>query len=145
MKLAIHAASDQAIAKVRAFEGLLMAIPQTPIVTYHLKHAGIYARTITIPKDVVLTGAMIKVPTILVISGDVTVSTGAEVVRVIGTHVIPADAKRKQAFMAHADTTITMLFKTDEVDICRIEEYFTDEAELLFSRKGENVVKITGV
>lgn len=136
--------SEIAVAKVRAFEALNLAREQTPITTYHLFHAGMYARTITIPEGVVLTGALIKRATVLIVSGDVTISTGDDAFRLTGYHVLPASAYRKQAFVAHTDTHLTMLFPTDIEDVRAAEEEFTDEPDLLFSRAGENVVNITG-
>jgi hypothetical protein len=140
----IPAMNDAAVERVRAMERIARKLPQTPITTYHLIHAGMYARTITIPAGVVLTGALIKRATILILSGDATVTIGAGVVRVTGYHVLAASAQRKQAFLAHADTNLTMLFPTAAQDVRAAEEEFTDEADLLFSRHGENVINITG-
>lgn len=140
----IQSMSVPAVAKIRAFERINADREQTAIATDHLFHAGLYARTITIPADVVLTGALIKRATVLILSGDATVSTGGESFRLTGYHVIPASAHRKQAFLAHADTHLTMLFATEAQDVPTAEAEFTDEADLLFSRHGENVVRITG-
>ena len=119
-------------------------LPQVPITTYHLIHAGLYARTITIPAGVLLTGALIKRSTLVILNGDVTVANGDKSERLIGYNVLPASAHRKQGFFAHADTQITMLFATSARDVQSAEEEFTDEAHRLFSRHGENVVNITG-
>ena len=42
---------------VRALEAQVQALPQVQIPTDHVIHAGLYARTIRIPVDVILTGA----------------------------------------------------------------------------------------
>lgn len=141
---AIHAMTPAAVDKIRAFEVMNMQRPQIPIPTSHLLHAGMYARTITIPKDTVLTGALIKRATILIFNGDATIALGEDSVRMSGYHVIPASAHRKQAFVAHADTHLTMLFPSHARSVAQAEAEFTDEANLLFSRRGENVVNITG-
>lgn len=141
---AIPAMSLEAVTRVRQLEAANMQREQTPIVTHHLIHAGMYARTITIPANTVLTGALIKRATILIFNGDATVTLGDGVKRLTGYHVIAASAHRKQAFLAHTDTQLTMLFPTQARDIESVEAEFTDEAELLFSRHGENVVQITG-
>lgn len=135
-----------AVDRVRAFEVENLKREQVPIVTHHLIHAGMYARTITIPAGVVLTGALIKRATILIVNGDAQVARGDDTVRLTGYHVLPASAHRKQAFYSYADTDLTMLFPTAAQDVRAAEEEFTDEAELLFSRRedAENVIIITG-
>lgn len=133
-----------AVDKVRAFERENLQREQTPITTHHVLHAGVYTRTITIPKHVVLTGALIKIPTTLIVNGDVVVSLGDERRRYVGYNVLAASAHRKQAFVALADTQLSMSFATNAKTIEEAEEQFTDEADLLFSRHGENIVVITG-
>ena len=140
----IPAMSSQAIAKVAALEALLAQAPQVPIATHHVLHGGLYARTIRIPAGVILTGALIKLATVLVVSGHVSVAIDGESVELAGYHVLPAAANRKQAFVAHADTDLTMIFPTTATSVEAAEDQFTDEADLLFSRQGENVVVITG-
>lgn len=141
----IPAMSDKAIDRVRTFERENAKRPQTPITTHHLIHAGLYARTITIPAGVALTGALIKRSTVLILNGDALVATdGDGGVRFTGYHVLHASANRKQAFVALTDTQLTMLFATEARDVQAAEEEFTDEAGLLFSRHGENITTITG-
>lgn len=136
--------SREAVAKVRELERASLLHAQAPIVTHHLIHAGLYARTIMIPAGVMLTGALIKRATVLIVDGDATVATGGEPMRLTGHHVIPASAHRKQAFLAHADTHLTMIFPTKATSVEAAEEEFTDEADMLISRRGENIVVITG-
>ena len=144
LQSALPAMNNGAIAKVRAFERENMLREQTPITTHHLFHAGMYSRTIMIPAGVVLTGALIKRATTLVTCGDATVFIGDSRIRLTGYHVLPASAPRKQAFVAHADTWLTMSFATHARSVEEAEAEFTDEDDLLFSRHGENVVNITG-
>lgn len=143
-RTALPAMSVATVGKVREFEHVNAAREQVPIVTRHLIHGGSYARTIVIPQGVALTGALIKRPTILIFEGDALVVTGDEPIRLTGFHVIPASAHRKQAFFAYSDTNLTMIFATDAKDIDTAEREFTDEAEWLMSRSGENIVDITG-
>jgi hypothetical protein len=140
----IAAMSPEAIGKVRALEALVADLPQEDIATEHLIHAGMYARTITIPTGVMLTGAEIKLATVLIVSGHVSVYLDGQSVELVGHHVIPASKGRKQAFVAHADTRLTMLFPTDAITIEQAEDQFTDEAHRLMSRSGVNHVHITG-
>lgn len=144
---AIAPMSADAIARVAAFERTRLELPQIPIRTHHVLHAGMYARTVMIPAGVVLTGALIKIPTVLVIAGDCIVSRGDdEGLRITGTAVLPASAGRKQVFATYADTTVTMSFPTSAASVEEAEAEFTDEAGMLFSRHDPdlNTIVITG-
>ncbi|CCJ51970.1 hypothetical protein L489_3870 [Bordetella bronchiseptica 00-P-2730] len=135
----------EAIERVRRLEGALAELPQVEIATAHLFHAGVYARTIRIPAGVALTGALIKVSTVLIFSGHATVLIGGEVVELHGYHVIPASAGRKQAFVAHTDTDLTMLFPSEARSVAEAESEFTDEADLLLShQQGAETIIFTG-
>jgi len=137
--------SPEAIDRVRRLEGALAQLPQVEIRTAHLFHAGVYARTIRIPAGVTLTGALIKVSTVLIFSGHATVFIGGEAVELHGYHVIAASAGRKQAFVAHADTDLTMLFPSAAQSVAEAEAEFTDEVELLLSHQQEaETITFTG-
>ena len=123
------------VESVRRLEKAALELPQTPIPTDHVFHAGMYARTITIPAGVALTGAQIKIPTILIISGDALVYGENGPTRYAGYHVALGQCGRKQAFYALQDTCLTMLFPTTATTIEEAEMQFTDEYEKLFSRK----------
>ncbi|MBW8461301.1 hypothetical protein [Acidovorax sp.] len=142
----IPAMSAQAIQRVRALEAVLLGLPQVPIATEHVLHGGMYARTICIPAGVVLTGAFIRIPTLLVFDGHATVNTGEDAAELQGYHVLAASAHRRQAFIAHADTRLTMVFATQAQTVAEAEDEFTDEAHLLFSRQpgAVNHINITG-
>lgn len=146
-KLSIEPMTPGAIARISELEQRILALPQVPIRTQHVLHAGMYARTITIPAGVVLTGALVKCATLLVISGDVLVSRGDdEGLRITGAAVLPASAGRKQAFVAYADTTVTMAFPTSATSVEEAETQFTNDTDLLFSRRDPelNTIIITG-
>ena len=138
--------SISAIGKVRALEAITSTMEQADITTWHTLHGGMYSRTIKIPAGVLLTGVLIQVPTILIVSGDVNVFANDQEVRITGYSVIPASANRKQAFFAHADTELTMVFTTDASTIEAAEDEFTDEASLLMSRhdNATNHFNLTG-
>ncbi|MCA3188329.1 MAG: hypothetical protein INH12_07020 [Cupriavidus sp.] len=136
-----------AIARVAELERLMLAQPQTEIETLHVLHAGMYARTIAIPAGTALTGALVKVPTMLVVAGNVLVSRGdEEALHIVGASVVPAAAGRKTAFLAYEDTVVTMLFPTDANTVAAAEEEFTDDHERLMSRADpeRNTIIITG-
>jgi hypothetical protein len=137
--------SGESIDQVRRLESALLSGPQVEITTSHALHAGMYARTVHIPAGVVLTGALIKLATVLIVSGDVSVFIGGETLRLTGYHVIPAGAGRKQAFIAHADTHLTMLFPSQATTVEQAESEFTDESDLLLSRQdAKPPILITG-
>ncbi len=138
----IPAMSESAIDLVRQLETEVLKAPQIDMPTQHVLHAGVYARTICLPADGVLTGALIKIATTLIVSGDTTVFTDDGLVRLTGYNVLLASAGRKQAFVAHADTHITMLFATRARTVQEAEEEFTDEHQLLMSRHCPNEVRI---
>lgn len=142
----IPAMSGEAIDKVRDLEAVLRDLPQVEIPTDHVLHGGMYARTICIPAGVVLTGVFIRVPTLLVFDGNATVNASDDATTLVGYHVLAASAHRRQAFLAHADTRLTMVFATQAKTVAEAEDEFTDEAHLLFSRKpgAINRINITG-
>jgi hypothetical protein len=142
----IPAMGDAAIDRVRRLEAELLTWPQTGIATDHVLHGGMYARTIVIPAGAALTGAFIRAPTLLIFDGCATVTVGDDVVTLTGRRVLSASAGRKQAFLAHADTSLTMVFATQAKTVGEAEAEFTDEAHLLVSRKpgAINYVNITG-
>lgn len=144
--LRIPAMSPQAVATVRELESLAQALPQARIVTHHLIHGGLYARTILVPAGVMITGALVKIATVLVVDGDAVVYLDGDHARLTGHHVLPASAGRKQAFLALADTHMTMLFPTAAKTVADAEAQFTDELDLLVSRLDPetNHVTITG-
>ncbi len=143
--LTIPPTSMAGIERVKELDALIKSVEQVAIPTHHVIHAGVYSRTICVPKGVVLTAVLTKIPTTLVVSGHVSILVGdSEECEFKGYGVFGASAHRKQAYIAHEDTYLTMSFKTDARTVEEAEEAFTDEAHLLFSRQGENEVVITG-
>lgn len=123
------------IDKVRRLEAMVLELPQTSIFTEHVIHGGMYARTVMIPAGTMITGALVKTPTTLIVNGDCTVYIGDGTIEVSGYNVIPASAGRKQAFLAHTDTWLTMMVATDAKDVDEAERFFTDESHLLASHR----------
>lgn len=144
--LALPSMSDASIEKVRVIERAFFERPQVPIFTCHLLHAGTYSRTIMIPAGVAITGVLVKVPTVLIAQGEATIHIGDEEIEVSGYMVVPAHAGRKQAFAAHTDFYLTMMFPTAARSVEEAEHEFTDEFDLLASHRDEqfNHTLITG-
>ena len=131
----LPAMSDGDVARVAQLQDYLLQLPQVEIETIHHLHAGLYARTIRIPAGVVITGALIRIPTLLILSGHATVFIGGESVELAGYHVLQGHAGRKQVFRAHADTDLTMIFATSAATVEEAETEFTHEADSLASRR----------
>lgn len=133
--VAVEAMSDVAINKVRELEAEAFKLPQVALETTHVFHAGMYARTIKVPAGVLITGALIKVATLLIVEGDAIVYMNDGTAPLIGYHVLSAAAGRKQAFLARKDTHITMVFPTEAKTVRDAEDEFTDEADNLQTRR----------
>lgn len=129
------AMSNESIAKVYALENYILQLPQIDLVHTHTLHGGVYTRTVFLPAGSVITGALIKVPTTLIISGDVIAYFGDTTLDVKGYKVLSTEAGRKTAFAAIGDTLLAMIFKTDAKTIEEAEECFTDECDRLMTRK----------
>lgn len=138
--------SEDSIGKVYQIESMNAQLPQVGINTSHVLHGGMYSRTIMIPAGVLLTGALIKIPTLLIVQGDVLIYIGEKTIELSGYNVLPASANRKQAFATKTDTYLTMIFPSDSKNIEDAEMEFTDETDMLISRKNSlnNEINITG-
>lgn len=97
-------------------------------------HAGIYSRTIFIPKDTVAVGVTIRVDTQLVISGHVLMNDGTHVVEIDGYRALECKAGRAQVARTLEDTYMTMSFATDAKTVEEAENEFTDEPDQLLTR-----------
>lgn len=142
----IPAMSDQAIDKVRRMETEAIKLPTSAMIhiaTYHVLHAGMYARTVMVPAGCTITGALIKIATLLIVNGHTRVFLDNEAVEMEGYKVLAASANRKQAFYAIKDTWITMVFASKAKTSEEAEKEFTDESDLLMSNKDGAISKIT--
>lgn len=141
----LPATSPMMLDSVYRLEGLLGKKPQAEIPTEHVIHAGMYARTVRLPKDAVITGCLYKVPTMLIVNGHAMVLAGDGWTELSGYNLLPANGGRKQVFVALGSVEITMIFATKARTVEEAEREMTDESESLLSRSiGENVVTITG-
>lgn len=138
--------SEIEINNVRELEAISLQQPQVAIDTYHVFHAGLYARTICVPAGVVITGALIKIATLLIVHGDALVYVNGGARQVTGYNVITASAGRKQALVAQTDTYMTMIFRSDAETMEQAEAEFTDDVDDLMSAgpEGVNHVTVTG-
>lgn len=132
----------QAIAE---FEAPLIGREPIEVPTEHVIHAGMYARTLAMPNGMVLTGALLKRATLLIVSGSAAVLAGETWVELTGYNVIPASAGRKQIFVSRSPVIITMLFPTQARTVEDAEAEATDDADRLLNRRQDsNIVVVTG-
>jgi hypothetical protein len=138
--------SPEAIDKVRRLTEVLLQVPQTPFVTEHLLHAGMYTRTIRLPAETVVAAVLIKVPTVLIIQGEAMVYSDDAVLTVSGYRVFPGEAGRKIAFVTGSDVAMSMIFPSAAKTVDEAQREFTDEHELLvpLDRADAHEVLITG-
>ena len=82
-------------------------------------------------------GTLIRVPTLLIVSGHVRINSGDRVYELCGYHVLEGEINRKQMAWALEDTEITMIFATKAKTVDEAEREFTVEFEQLQNRKKE--------
>lgn len=131
----IPATVDAYMEATKAVESALKALPQVELETTHSLHAGIYSRTVRVPEGVMLTGALIKIPTVLTIVGSLTLTIGDHVEDVEGFRLFECAPGRKQVMLARSESYVTMAFASNAKTIEEAEEQFTDEFENLMSRR----------
>lgn len=130
----LPAMSTDALDKVRRLGDRMLQEPQLDIKTTHALHARMYARTVHMPKHAMLAGVVITIPTLVIVSGHVSAFIGDRWTNLVGYHVIPAQAGRKQVFVSQEATDITMLFPTNATTVEDAENEFTNEPDMLMSR-----------
>lgn len=138
---------DPSIEKVRELETEARKLPQLVFVTEHLLHGGNYLRTLHLPAGALVTGALIKITTSLILYGEMMVYVGEDTPRhFYGYNVLPCSAGRKVAVFAITDIHLTMLFPTKAATAAEAEAEFTDEVALLvpLSMVDRHKIVITG-
>lgn len=132
---ALPSTPPEVIEWIREVEGRIREFEQLEVTTEHLLHAGMYARTVHLPPMGIFTNVVIKIPTLLVVSGYCYMLAGGRWSKFDGYSAFPADAGRKQICITKKRTSVTMLFPTDAKTVEEAEAQFTDEAGDLLSRK----------
>ena len=133
----IPATPDRALEAIRAWEKRALMQKQVALQTTHNLHAGIYSRTVRIPAGVVITGTLIKIPTVLTIVGSMQISIGSAIYEIDGLTTFDCEPGRKQIMAAKTECFVTMAFASSAKTVAEAEEEFTDEAASLLSRKQE--------
>lgn len=120
---------------IKEYEGNARELDQLDVKTEHLIHAGMYARTVHLPAMGMFTNVLIKIPTVVIVSGYCYMWAGTKWVKLVGYHAFPASAGRKQICMTKEPTSVTMIFSTDATTVEEAESQFTDEIVDLLSHK----------
>lgn len=99
--------------------------------TNHFLHAGCYVRTCLIKQGGMIGSALIKVPTVVIISGCIVASNGEDRTVYSGYKILKGSAFRRAVWCALEDTYITMFFATNAKNVTDATKEFTDEWESL--------------
>ena len=128
----IPAMTEAVIERVRAVEAHILATQeQFDLPLLHVLHGGMYVRSLFMPAGTIITGALIRIPTTVIVVGDAIVWLGDAERRVSGHTILPASANRKQGFHAISNVHLTMLFPTAAKTVAEAEQEFTAEADRL--------------
>lgn len=108
--------------QIELLEQHLVQLPQVEVPVVHRFAKGMYVRTITIPKDTLMTGKVHMFEHVSVmLSGDMTVLTEDGVKRLKGHHVFISPPGTKRVGYAHEETTWLTVHATDETDVQKLE------------------------
>ena len=133
--------------RIEEFEAFCRTLPQIEPVMEHLLHAGMYFRTARVEANQVFTNVLVKIPTVLIVSGVAAVNVNGRWHWIRGYNVLAAAAHRKSIYLTQTATEFTMAFPSHAKTVEEAEREFTDESEQLLSRaQGDgDLVMITGV
>jgi hypothetical protein len=127
--------------KVNIIEAGLRRFQPVEIPTKHYFSPGIYAREITIPAGVTLTGKIHKYTQLNILSkGDISVLTEDGLIRVQAPFHVVSPPGTKRVAHAWSECVWTTILATEETDIDKLEKYFvvdTDEEYLEFCKNEE--------
>lgn len=143
--VSLSANSPETLTKVRIFEEVLLGVEQVDVATEHILHAGMYSRTVRLPAGVAVVGALIDIPTLVIVHGDVDVLAGDECIEFRGYAVFAGSAGRKAMFVTRSAVDMTMVSATKARTVEEAERELTGEHEQLMSRKSsKDLVLVTG-
>lgn len=134
--------------KVIRLEETMLTIPQADCPVRHYFAPGQYAREITIPKGVVLTGAIHKTDNLVILSkGRLSLVTDTGTVEISAPHTLVCKAGTKNAALALEDSVWTNFFPTEETDTDKLVELLTESkaSELLGGRENKQLLALAEV
>lgn len=133
--LAVPATSVIALEAIRKVERIMCPDRNPPHPGEHVFHAGCYARTVRMTQGQAIISAMVKVPTLLIVSGSASILLNDGWEHLEGYNVIPAAADRKQIILAHSDVALTTVFQTNVRTLEEAERVYTDERDIVLAHK----------
>ena len=133
---------DQYRANLAKYEEFALAQPQIDIPVTHRIHGGMYARQITIPAGVVITGQIYKYDHLeFMISGDATVASESGPIHLQGYHSLSGHSGKKRAITAHKDTIWLTVHPSNGTNGEQIQNLITaqdfDELERFYTEQEE--------
>ena len=135
--------SPDLLAKLAQAQAFILQCPQGEVITEHLLHGGMYARTIRRGPGMVSIGSLMLRATILLVHGDCSIIGGdGKRVDLTGYNIIPGCAGRKQLSVTHSPVEMTMIFPTQATTVEEAENEICAEADQLMSRKDNSKDKI---
>tara|TARA_R110002126_G_scaffold31045_1_gene100549 strand:+ start:5003 stop:5419 length:417 start_codon:yes stop_codon:yes gene_type:complete len=125
------------------YEEFALAQPQIDIPVSHRIHGGMYARQITIPAGVTITGQIYKYDHLeFMISGDATVASETGPARLKGYHSLSGHSGKKRAITAHEDTIWMTVHPSNGTNGEQIQNLITvkdfDELEKFYTEQESN-------
>lgn len=118
--------------------------PSVHIETEHHLHAGMYSRTIYVPKGAAVVGLTVKIPTQLICCGHFRITDGGVTKELRGVHILDGMAGRRAAVYAIENSSFTMCFATNAKTVEEAENEFTDEPDRLLTRKEKLLCQVDG-
>lgn len=115
--------------RIEEFEGFLKQQELVELSVKHYFSHGLYAREITIPKGVMLTGHIHKYTNLNILSkGDMTVTTDSGFQRIQAPFTVVSPPGTKRLAYAHEECVWTTIHATEETDVEKIKAYFVAES-----------------
>ena len=113
--------------RVKELEAAMLGMPQADCPVRHHFAPGMYAREITIPAGVVLTGAVHKTENLAVLSaGRLRLVTDDGTVDITAPHILTVKPGMKNAALALETSVWTNFFPTEETDTDKLVELLTE-------------------
>ena len=111
---------------VARLEAYSLTLPQVDVPVRHTIHGGMYAREVTIPEGITVTGQIYKHDHLeFMISGDATIATQDGPVRLQGFHSLSGHSGKKRAITAHTATVWLTVHPTKGIDVDKIQNSIT--------------------
>ena len=127
---------------IEELQKAMLDLPQAEVETRHYFLNGIYAREITIPKDVCLVGAKHKTSFAMVISkGECVIKDGNEEIVLKAGQTIISKVGAKRAIFAIQETVLTTFHPTQETDIGKIESDIIEPEGLRIANNPKELIK----